>query len=220
LSSKFIEAVKAGDSAALSSLLAGDPSQLETTDDHGIAAVLVATYHGHDEIARWLIAQGASLDIFAAAATGTLDRVRQLLTSDPTLTGAYSKDGWTPLHLAAHFGRKAVAGTLIAGGANGDARSHNDLGNTPLHAAIAGRQDAVAGLLLAKGADIDAADQLGNTALHIAAHDDEPDIVKLLLIHGAEVNPRNNEGKTPLGLASALGHTRVVDMLSAYGGDE
>ncbi|MSQ27214.1 MAG: ankyrin repeat domain-containing protein [Dehalococcoidia bacterium] len=220
MSTEFIAAIKSGDLTAMSTLLARNPSELESCDENGIGAVLTAIYSGNEQVARWLIEQGATLDIFAAAAAGTLDRIQQLLSENPALADSYSADGWAPLHLAAHFGRKTVADALIAGGATVDARSTNDLGNTPLHAAIAGRQDAIAGLLLANDADIDAADRSGNTALHIAAHDDEPDIVKLLVIHGAEVNPRNAEGKTPSGLAAGLGHTRVVEMLYAYGGEE
>ena len=220
MSTQFIEIVKSGDRAALASLLAQDPGALLAKDDDGTSAILVATYRGHHEVAQWLIEQGADLDIFGAAATGALERVNGLLAENPALALAHSPDGWTPLHLAAHFGRKNVADALLAGGAEVDALSSNDLTNTPLHAAIAGHEDAVAGLLLANGADIDAVDGQGNTALHLASHDDEPDIIKLLIIHGAEVNPRNHVGKTPLGQAAELGHSRVVDMLSAYGGDE
>ena len=83
MSTEFIAAIKSGDRAAMSTLLAQNRSELESCDENGIGAVLTATYHGHEEIARWLIEQGAALDIFAAAATGALDRAQQLLSEDP-----------------------------------------------------------------------------------------------------------------------------------------
>lgn len=219
MSTALIDALKVGDRSAVVAALEHDPPSLNRHDEAGLSPVLVATYHGHQDLARLLIERGADLDICAAAATGAADALERLIAADPGEVQAASADGWTPLHLAAHFGQKQAVEALIRAGAAIDARSGNDLKNTPLHAAIAGRQDAVAGLLLASGADIDASDASGYAALHIAAFDDQPDIIKLLLIHGAEVNPRDHQGRTPLGLAEEKGFTRVIDMLSAYGGE-
>ena len=44
-------------------------------------------------------ATGIEPNIFEAAATGRIQRVRELLKKDPTLAKAYSPDGWTALHL-------------------------------------------------------------------------------------------------------------------------
>src|SRR5262249_57913846 len=96
-----------------------------------------ALYRGHHDIVDLLIESGAEIDAFAAAATGRLDDLRRTAT-DQTLN-AYSYDGWTPLHLAAFFGRLEAARLLIALGADGHAVSRNSLTNTPLHAAAAGR---------------------------------------------------------------------------------
>ena len=46
--------------------------------------------------------------MFAAAATGRTDDLRRAL-KDTVAAGAYAYDGWTPLHLAAFFGRLEAA---------------------------------------------------------------------------------------------------------------
>lgn len=219
MSTELFEAVKSGDTSKVLSLLDHDASLLNASDDNGLCAVLVATYCHQNEVADLLIDRGSSLDIFAAAAAGRVDRVRVHLEADASLAHAYSSDGWTALHLAVHFGHKEAARVLVEAGADLAACSRNSLGNTPLHAAIASLADAEAGLLLAAGADIDALDAEGNTPLHLVAAAGESDVMKLLLVHGAEVNIRNNAGKTPITLAEEGGHDSTVTMLDAYGGE-
>lgn len=65
-------------------------------------------------------------------------------------------DGWTPLHVAAFYGRPDAARTLLEHNARVDARA--DLGETPLHFAADRGHVAVARLLLEHGADPDARD--------------------------------------------------------------
>jgi uncharacterized protein len=89
-------------------------------------------------------------DICSAAQRGDLDEVAALLSIDNRLTRATSKDGWTPLHLAAHFGHAPVVETLIANNADVNARTTD--GRTALALAEAAAQTGVAALLRARGA--------------------------------------------------------------------
>ena len=59
------------------------------------------------------------------------------------------KDGWTPLHYAAHADKVSVAETLIAHGADVDAR--NSKGQSPLGIARASGSKSVEELLIAHG---------------------------------------------------------------------
>ena len=80
---------------------------------------------------------------------------------------AYAYDGWTPLHLAAFFGRREAAERLLGAGAALNAKSTNSLSNTPLHAAVAGGRTDVALLLIQRGAEVNAS---GRGPAHAAAH--------------------------------------------------
>ena len=99
-----------------------------------------------------LVEADPSLAIFAASMQGDAARIEALLAANRSLVSVSSSDGWTPLHLAAHFGREEAARTLVNKGADVAARSANAMTNTPLHAAPAGRSAGVAKLLLDQAA--------------------------------------------------------------------
>jgi ankyrin repeat protein len=69
------------------------------------------------------------------------------------MRGQGAEDGWTALHLAAHYGRPGVVRLLIEAGADVNALADNIIGNTPLMAAIAGGNEAIVRELIAAGAD-------------------------------------------------------------------
>ena len=156
-------------------------------------------------------------DIISAAERGDHDEVAALLSIDNRLTRATSRDGWTPLHLAAHFGHALVVETLIANNADVHARSQNGMRNQPLHAAAAGRQLATCRLLLDAGADVNATQAGGFTPLHSAAQNGQRDLVALLLDRGADVSARGDDGRSALALAEAAGQAEVASLLRARG---
>lgn len=128
---------------------------------------MAALYRGHQPIVDALIHLGADVDVFAAAGTGRLADLTRAL-GHPGAVNAFSFDGWTPLHLAAFFGRVEAARALLDAGAALHAVSRNSLRNTPLHAAVAGKNADVALLLLEKGADPSIRDAGDYTSLEIA----------------------------------------------------
>ena len=155
-----------------------------------------------------------------AATSGDVEAVVELLQSDPLLVHGHSRDGWTPLHLAAHFGHRQVAEALLAHGADVNARASNDLGTTPLLWAVMGQDLAVVTLLLDHGADVNAATTAGSTPLHKAAVLSNAALVRLLLARGANVNARNSGGQTPLTHALFQGHDEVVALLQQHVGSD
>lgn len=212
----FFDAIRAGDTAKIAGMIETDPTLLSATDENGLGAFTVARYSRQDAAANLLLEKGAQLDIHAAAMAGVEPRIVELLARDRTLTGSYSHDGWTPLHLAAYFGHKAAAEVLLANGADVHARSRNAMQNTPLHAAASGRRRDVMAVLLAHGADANARQQSGWTALHAAAQNGDVDTVKLLLAHGADAGSRAENNQTAIDLALTKGHPEVVDLLEAH----
>ena len=174
-----------------------------------------AAYHRHAAITDLLMGHGARPDVFEASALNLRDQLQELLRSDRTLVDSYSFDGWTPLHLAGHFGSLDAIRTLLSNGASHQAVSQNSNGNQPLQAAAAGRQVDAVGLLLDVGADVDAPSEEGFTALHSAAASGDVGLTRRLLEAGAAVDVKAQGGKTPVALAIEAGHADMVEMLGA-----
>jgi|SRR5579884_2086941 len=213
----LFDAIRAGDLATVEKLVAENPSRASARDDNGVSAYMTARYQRREDIAAWLLARGLETDIFEATMAGDRARVEQLLSHDRSLVRAFTKDGWTPLHLAAFFDQPEIAELLIARGADVNARSLNAMRNMPLHAAAAGGSNAVVSALLSRGADVNARQQGGWTALHAAAQNGNAGMVTALLDAGAEVNSRADNSQNPMDLAMTRGHQNVTDILDRRG---
>ena len=149
-----------------------------------------------------------------AAEAGDAPLVHQLLHRDAAAIDLPRQDGWTPLHLAAFYGRLEVAELLVSHGADVNVMSTNAMANRPLHAAVAGRHLPVVELLLGHGADASASQHGGWTPLQGAAQHGDLAIVAALLSHGADPAARSDDGRNASDLALAGGHSEVVELLS------
>ncbi len=211
------EAVRTGNTARVRGLVMEDPGLKAAHAPSGESAVLLAIYHGQDEVAHWLADAGAPIDLHEAAALGLSDRVAAHLALQPQAVNAFSFDGWTPLHLAAFFGRTATVGLLLAAGAADNLLARNEQANLPLHAATAARRVDAVTMLLKHGSEVDGRTAGGWTPLHLAAHGGYAELVDLLLEWGAAPESRNTEGATPVDLADQQGRTEVAARLRALG---
>jgi ankyrin repeat protein len=211
----LFEAIRADDLARARALLAQDAALARASDADGVALLMKAIYFGRAQIVDLLIERGAEMDIFAASALGKVERLRALIQADPELLHAYSPDGWTALHLAAHFGQREAVEALLAAGASVQARSQNSMHNTPLHAAMPGGQPEVVEALLAKGAEVNAQQEGGFTALHEAASQGKTPLVRLLLARGADAALPSESGKTASDLAREQGHTDLLPLFES-----
>jgi len=209
----LIRAATDGDARGVRELLAADPSLASARAASGETAVMAALYRGHQALVDELVAGGVPLDVFAAAAIGHMDALERALQA-PGAVNAFAYDGWTPLHLAAFFGRRAAAERLLSAGADLSAVSRNALHNTPLHAAVAGGHVDVSVLLIEAGAEVNVADAGGHTPFHIAAEGGYVPVVKALLARGADAHAVDSEDRTPLSRAVARGHTEIVDLIN------
>ena len=211
----LIEAARRGDLAEIRKILAEDPAALAVKAENGETPLMAALYRGHAGAVALLLESGAPLDLFAAAATGGIDEIERALAEKTPSVNDYAYDGWTPLHLAAFFGRHTAAERLLDAGADPCAVSRNSLRNTPLHAALAGRHTDVAILLISRGGDVNAMDAGRHTPLHIAAENGLIDAVRSLLDSGADAHAVDADDKTPLSRAAAQNRSDVVDLLNA-----
>jgi len=172
--------------------------------------------------------QNAIPDDFAAriaalidsAVGGDSDRLHDLLSTDPslvTVTGEVdagsrdamqqynAHDGWTPLHLAAHYGHLPTVKLLVEYGADLEAVSQNAIGNTSISAAAWGNRLDIVEYLASQGANVDAPNAWGRTALHRAIDGGNWDTARLLVKLGADVEKIDGEGKTAAEMANEKG---------------
>ena len=213
MSKDFFDAIRSGDHAKVSSLLAADPTLLAARDDKGLSAFIAAKYSQRNDIAALLLEKGIQLDIFAACMAGQRNRAIELLDADPSLVNTYSHDGWTPLHLAAFFAQPSVVEALLERGADVHARARNGTTNTPLHAGAAGRNLDVVRALVEHGADVNARQEGGFTALHSAALSGDVEMARFLISRGADIDARASNKQNALDLALTKGHQAMVNLL-------
>src|SRR5271155_102864 len=210
---EFLNAVKEGNAARVRKMLEAAPALAGARAESGESAVIFSVYYGKDEVLAALLESSAPLDVFEAAAAGVRAKVEEWLKRDAALAHDFSHDGFTPLHLAAFFGRIPVVELLLARGVPVNEVSRNPSALRPLHSAVAHRQPQVAleiaRALIAAGAEVNAAQQGGWTALHAAALHGNVPLVRLLLDAGAPAGAKNDTGQTPAGLAKTKKHNQV-----------
>ena len=212
---EIFEAIKAGDAERVTDLMAQDASHAAARNERGISAIMWALYTQGRDLAEVVSAAKPSLDVMEAAALGRIDALSELVSEDPARVGEHSADGFTPLHLAAFFGRPAVVEWLLERGADPNAVATNPTMVQPLHsAAVSGVNESVVALVDG-GADVNAAQQGGWTPLQAAAMQNKLEMVRSLLAAGADVAQPADDGKTAIGLAQAGGHDEMVRLLQA-----
>ena len=211
----LFEAIRAGDLAAVKSLVGADPSLASARNDSGVSGVLTAVYTGRQEIRDYLIASGAVLELHDAAAVGNLGRVRELVERHGSQANSYSPDGFPVVALAAFLGHLEIVEYLAARGADIDAVATNGSGYNGLTGAVTSGHAAVVQWLLEHGANSNYRYSAGYSPLLAAAANGRLDIAKLLLAHGADRHATTNDGKSALDLANERDHPQVAALFQA-----
>lgn len=128
------------------------------------------------DLAAYAIERGAIVDVHAASRLGLMDRLRELMTLDPSAVDARGGDGQTPLHFAKTVG---IAAYLLDHGADIDARDV-DHESTPAQHMVCERQD-VARYLMSRGcqSDLLMAAALGDVATARRQLDADPACIRV-----------------------------------------
>ena len=142
--------------------------------------------------------------ILAAARTGDLERVTQLLDETPGLVHFASGGGATPLHVAVAHGNRDVVELLLARGA--DVNAADEDGWKALHYAHPHAPELI-DLLMAHGTEPD---------VFTAAHTGDVAALKAMMAAEPErLNAPSPAGQAPLYWAAAQGHGGAADYLLA-----
>ena len=214
----LFEAIDASDAPRVRALLEADPALAAWRDDDGVSAVLRARYRSASEIVELLRARVPELDVFEAAALGELDRLGALLSSGPAAGADRSPDGFTPLHLAAYFGKADAVRLLLGTGADPNVAGTGWMLGTALHSAVSARHATIVAMLLDAGADPNVRQSGGWTPLHGAAHNRDRQATELLLAHGADPAALDDDGRSALDHANGGGDAATIAAIRAATG--
>jgi ankyrin repeat protein len=213
----FFDAIRAGDVAAVRTLLDQDSTLLSAKNAQSQGPVLFSIYNRQKEVRDFLISRGALLELYEAAAAGDVARVKELVERDATLAKSYSPDGFPVVALAAVFGHFEITKYLHAKGANINAAASNGSGYNALTGAVTSGQTEIVKWLLENGADANYRYSNDYSPLLNAAANGYLEILKLLQAHGADLHARTSDGKNALAYADERKHAAVAEYLRAQG---
>jgi ankyrin repeat protein len=219
-------------------------------DDHQVGVLGWATCFARvrEDVAAYLLAHGARLNLWSAIALDRESDVRGFIARDPSLLGARmsrNEHRRTPLHHAAAKDRPRMVRLLPDLGA--DPNASDAIGATPLTTASHEHADpAIVTLLLASGARLDfrstlylgryqaaetmvkddpariGPDGADTIALHLSVSKKNTDAVCRLLAHGVDVNAKRNLwdcNHTALHMTAESGAFGMARMLLDAGAD-
>jgi uncharacterized protein len=191
----LVEAAAEGRSARVAALI-GAKAPLETRDSQGRTALLLAVDGNHVDVARALIAAGASIN-------------------------AQAQNMDTPWLLAGARGRTEIIALMIPVGPDLSIRNRFG-GNALIPACERAHVDAIR-LLLTTKIDVDHINNLGWTCLLeiVLLGDGGPrhqQAAQLVLGAGADPNLADRDGVTPLAHARARGQAEVARLIEQAGG--
>ncbi|XP_078453869.1 uncharacterized protein LOC144720730 isoform X12 [Lampetra planeri] len=206
-------------------LLDNGANQSVATED-GFTPLAVALQQGHEQVVGLLLESdtkgkvrlpalhiAARKDDTNAAAlllqhehnADVTSKLSQMMLNQTT------ESGFTPLHIAAHYGNMNVATLLLNLGAAVDFTARN--GITPLHVAAKRGNNNMVKLLLDRGAKIDTKTRDGLTPLHCAARSGHEKVIEMLLERDAPILAKTKNGLSPLHMATQGEHLACVQLL-------
>ncbi|XP_068160360.1 ankyrin repeat and SAM domain-containing protein 6-like isoform X2 [Antennarius striatus] len=169
---------------------------VDCTDEEGNTALQFASASGHENLVRFLLRKGASVD-------------------------SRNNYGWTPLMQAARFGHLTVAHILLENGAEINGR--NRLCASVLTMAARGGHTHVVKLLLESGTNVDDYDHLAVAAEAVSNGNNNNNSCSVASFRGGESCPggggREFMDITALMVACQHGHEAAVRLLLEWGSD-
>ncbi|XP_076585441.1 uncharacterized protein ank2a isoform X5 [Chaetodon auriga] len=203
-------------------LLENEGNQSIATED-GFTPLAIALQQGHNSVVSLLLEHDTKGKVrlpalHIAARKDDTKSAALLLQNDHNadvqskmMVNRTTESGFTPLHIAAHYGNVNVSTLLLNRGAAVDFTARN--GITPLHVASKRGNTNMVALLLDRGGQIDAKTRDGLTPLHCAARSGHDPAVEILLERGAPILARTKNGLSPLHMSAQGDHIECVKLL-------
>ncbi|XP_014860553.1 PREDICTED: ankyrin-2-like isoform X6 [Poecilia mexicana] len=203
-------------------LLENEGNQSIATED-GFTPLAIALQQGHNSVVSLLLEHDTKGKVrlpalHIAARKDDTKSAALLLQNDHNadvqskmMVNRTTESGFTPLHIAAHYGNVNVSTLLLNRGAAVDFTARNEI--TPLHVASKRGNTNMVALLLDRGAQIDAKTRDGLTPLHCAARSGHDTALELLLEREAPILARTKNGLSPLHMSAQGDHIECVKLL-------
>uniref|UniRef100_A0AAY4EFH3 Uncharacterized protein n=1 Tax=Denticeps clupeoides TaxID=299321 RepID=A0AAY4EFH3_9TELE len=203
-------------------LLESGGNQSTATED-GFTPLAIALQQGHNQVVSLLLEHDTKGKVrlpalHIAARKDDTKSAALLLQNDHNadvqskmMVNRTTESGFTPLHIAAHYGNVNVSTLLLNRGAGVDFTARN--GITPLHVASKRGNTNMISLLLDRGSQIDAKTRDGLTPLHCAARSGHDQAVEVLLERGAPILARTKNGLSPLHMSAQGDHVECLKHL-------
>ncbi|GAA47164.1 ankyrin [Clonorchis sinensis] len=201
-------------------LLLNNSANPALSTEDGFSPLAVALQQGHERIVAVLLERDSRGKtrlpaLHIAAKKNDIHSATLLLNNPEVNVDHASTSGFTPLHIAAHYGNSGIAKLLLQRGANVNYAAKNSI--TPLHIASKWGKNEVVEQLLKSGAEIDARTRDGLSPLHCAARSGHKDVVETLLKAGANVSLKTKNELTPLHMCAQGDHEKVARLLLRAG---
>jgi ankyrin repeat protein len=188
---------------------------LNSVDEYGDSALMLAATHGFTDVVNLLMHRGANATLqnnlgytalMLAAKNGQTRTVEALIhpKKDAATLMFTFQNAFEPFNLFSTNTLDAI----------------NTKGNTALMLAALNGHINVVKILISKQANINLQNKQGNTALMLAAQSGHANIIELLLVHGATINAINNAGETALTQAKQNNDGLAAQTLILHGGCE
>ena len=190
--------------------------------------LMIAAIRGHINALTLLIKHGADVDLqdsdgykalhFAVYGSDISSEIFSCLIGIGADVNARTKNGVTPLMIAAEEGHINVVTSLVKCGANVHLQDKD--GQTALHHAMQSPQASICEVLsclIKNGADVNAHTFHNETPLMLASRDGHVNVVTFLIKHGADVDLQDKDGDTALHYAASSSLPEIVEMLLNLG---
>ncbi|MFD2556398.1 ankyrin repeat domain-containing protein [Sphingobacterium tabacisoli] len=207
------EYIETGNHQDLELLLSQDVSLVHQKTSHDISPLLLSCYYHKPQVTQVILKFISTITIHEACATGLLQHIQMMIEHKKDVVNELSDHGFTPLGIAAHFGKEDVVRLLLLHHANPNISSQNGYNTYPLHAALGINHDGITKMLIESGAEVNVLQYGGIAPIHLAAQHGNIDLIVILLEQGADVTLKTNTGQTASDLAADKGFTEISGIL-------